>query len=269
MADSTVYAIDEGGNRIPTLSGEKIIEAIQTAIATGEIPDELQTFIDTIKEQNKGAGLKFWLGTQAEFLALESTSEDVIYFINDSANLRDVANALDELKKALQDGSFVVKKATAADEATNVKTNINGKAINSIFESNGTTVKEATHAAAAETINKYQHNVGMDISAHGTYFGRVRCSFISSFSSPIEYDGELIERDEIIDVPIMAVGVIRVGTAGFCVVNGLKISSEEGCIILSGFYYKYQNPAAESEDYYDVSIYQDYVKNWVDRVIKL
>lgn len=127
MADKQVYALDDGGNRVETLSAEKILEAIQTAIATGEIPAELQTIIDTIKEQNKGAGLKFWLGTQAEFLALESTSEDVIYFINDSANLRDVAEALAELKKALEDGSLVVKKATEAKDYDKINGKIKDK----------------------------------------------------------------------------------------------------------------------------------------------
>ena len=35
--------------------------------------------------------------------------------------------------------------------ATNVTTNINGKAISSIFEANGTTVKSATNAVKATT----------------------------------------------------------------------------------------------------------------------
>ena len=146
-----VYALDEGGNRIETLSAEQILEAIETAIKTGEIPAELQTFIDTIREQNKGAGLKFWLGTQAEFLALESTSEDVIYFINDSTNLRDVADALTKLSEQLKDGSFKVKKAEAADSAANVSEKINNKAVTDIFEKDGVTAKKATKAEAADS----------------------------------------------------------------------------------------------------------------------
>ena len=146
-----VYALDEGGNRIETLSAEQILEAIETAIKTGEIPAELQTFIDTIREQNKGAGLKFWLGTQAEFLALESTSEDVIYFINDSTNLRDVADALTKLSEQLKDGSFKVKKAEAADSAANVSEKINSKAVTDIFEKDGVTAKKATKAEAADS----------------------------------------------------------------------------------------------------------------------
>lgn len=152
MAEDTVYALDSGGNRIATFSAEQILEAINAAITTGEIPSELTAFIDAIKEQNKGESLKFWLGTQAEFLALENTEENIIYFINDSTNLKELSDALDQLKDQLQSGDFVVKKAEEADDATNatdadnVKTKINGKAISSIFESDGITVKKATQA---------------------------------------------------------------------------------------------------------------------------
>lgn len=155
MADDTqVYALDEGGNKIATFSAEQILEAINAAITTGEIPSELTAFIDAIKEQNKGESLKFWLGTQAEFLALENTEENIIYFINDSTNLKELSDALDQLKDQLQSGDFVVEKA---NNAGNVTTNINGKAISSIFESDGITVKKATRAENVNGLNLYRH----------------------------------------------------------------------------------------------------------------
>lgn len=55
----------------------------------------------------------------------------------------------------------------SADSATNVTTNINGKAITSIFETNGTTVKNATHATSADsattagTASKLAHSLGV------------------------------------------------------------------------------------------------------------
>lgn len=61
-------------------------------------------------------------------------------------NATDIAN--------IKNGTTVVPNADhakSADSATNVTTNINGKAITSIFETNGTTVKEATHAGTAGT----------------------------------------------------------------------------------------------------------------------
>ena len=47
----------------------------------------------------------------------------------------------------VDESTLSVANANNADNATNVTTNINGKAISSIFESNGTTVKNASNAA--------------------------------------------------------------------------------------------------------------------------
>lgn len=61
-------------------------------------------------------------------------------------------NYTDQEITKITDGTYTAKKAasaTSADSATNVTTNINGKAITSIFESNGTTVKKATNADSA------------------------------------------------------------------------------------------------------------------------
>lgn len=63
-------------------------------------------------------------------------------------NATDIAN--------IKNGTTVVPNAThanTADSAANVTTNINGKAITSIFETNGTTVKNATNASSADTAN--------------------------------------------------------------------------------------------------------------------
>lgn len=63
-------------------------------------------------------------------------------------NATDIAN--------IKNGTTVVPNANhanTADSAANVTTNINGKAITSIFETNGTTVKNATNADTADTAN--------------------------------------------------------------------------------------------------------------------
>ena len=87
---------------------------------------------------------------------LNTTNKTVVGAINevkgtaDSALSKANANAT-EISK-IKDGTTKVKEAEHADttdNATNVTTNINGKAISSIFETNGTTAKEATHAGKA------------------------------------------------------------------------------------------------------------------------
>ena len=88
--------------------------------------------------------------------SLNTTNKTVVGAINevkgsaDNALSKANANAT-EISK-IKDGTTKVKEAEHADttdNATNVTTNINGKAISSIFETNGTTAKEATHAGKA------------------------------------------------------------------------------------------------------------------------
>lgn len=85
---------------------------------------------------------------------LETTSKAVVGAINevkgtaDSALSKANANAA-EISN-IKNGTTKVKKAETADNATNVTTNINGKAITSIFETDGVTAKNATHAELAD-----------------------------------------------------------------------------------------------------------------------
>lgn len=184
MADETVYALDGGENKHITMTKEQILAEIQRAIDTGHVTGDFEAFIERIKEQNKGAGIKIWVGTQAELLALPATDEDTIYYVTDISTLLELDMALTTLKEELADGSFKVgaayeatnallsshaenvrstintipineifesggrkvKNATNADKATNVTGQINGKAITSIFESDGITAKKATEA---------------------------------------------------------------------------------------------------------------------------
>ena len=92
---------------------------------------------------------------------LGTTSKTVVGAINevkgtaDSALSKANANAT-EISN-IKNGTTVVKNADHANAAVNtmnVTTNINGKAISSIFETNGTTVKEATHAGKATSADK-------------------------------------------------------------------------------------------------------------------
>lgn len=96
--------------------------------------------------------------------SLNTTSKTVVGAINEVKSSADSA-----LSKAntnatsitnITNGTTKVGKAGTADNATNVTTNINGKAISDIFESNGTTVKNATHATGANTANEAQSTQG-------------------------------------------------------------------------------------------------------------
>jgi hypothetical protein len=66
------------------------------------------------------------------------------------------------------DGSLPgnIDMANNAVDAANVTTNINNKAISSIFESNGTTVKEATHAESASLAEAAKGDTRFQVSGH-------------------------------------------------------------------------------------------------------
>jgi hypothetical protein len=72
-----------------------------------------------------------------------------------------------DLRNELANGTLIVAFATSASSAiyansassaTNVSTNINGKSISSIFESNGTTVKNATNAMYTTTPSQSENS---------------------------------------------------------------------------------------------------------------
>lgn len=167
MSDGVkIYGRDEALNARETMTTEQILAAIQRAITTGEVTDEFTAFIETIKEQNKGIGVKMWLGTQDEFNALEKTESNTIYFVYTTV-IKDISDGIQELYDGLMDGTIKVYAATNADEAThatnadeathatsadNVSSTINGKAISSIFESDGVTAKNATTADIANSV---------------------------------------------------------------------------------------------------------------------
>lgn len=92
---------------------------------------------------------------------LGTSSKTVVGAINEVKGTADGANSKASVNSTeisnIKNGTTVVKNAdhaNTASNATNVTTNINGHAITDIFEINGTTAKEATHAGKATSADK-------------------------------------------------------------------------------------------------------------------
>lgn len=85
MADNerNYYVLGENNCKFESLTKEQILTAIQQAVDSGKIKDVDSGFVTRIKEQNKNAGLMFWVGTQAEYNALESKKNNCLYIITD------------------------------------------------------------------------------------------------------------------------------------------------------------------------------------------
>lgn len=86
----TYYVIREDGVREEGLTREQINELI--AGTTGETPVGVDdAFITKLKELNRGEGASIWIGTNAEYNALEQRNQNVLYIILDDTFYTDLA----------------------------------------------------------------------------------------------------------------------------------------------------------------------------------
>lgn len=92
MADT--YVRDSAKNNFIAMTKEEILAAIAQAIESGTISDVDTGFVTTIREMNKQQGLKFWVGTTAEFNALETKENNCLYIKTDDTSPADINNAI-------------------------------------------------------------------------------------------------------------------------------------------------------------------------------
>lgn len=115
MATNVVYNVFNGDDcAFESMTKEQIYELIANSIAQGELAgvDAEKPFVTKIKEQNKGVPLTFWVGTQAEYNAIEEKAENCFYIITDSTAQEDIENSLAELKKS-DDGLVTASNKSA------------------------------------------------------------------------------------------------------------------------------------------------------------
>lgn len=119
MAETpTVYVICDANCKFEGMTKEQIYAAILQAVNEGTISNIDSGFVQTIKTIN-GKGLKFFVGTQAEYEALTDEDKENLFAIitNDTTKegiIQAITNLQNDLKKLieqLENGSFVVGKA--------------------------------------------------------------------------------------------------------------------------------------------------------------
>lgn len=114
------FVFCEDNCKFEGMTKEQIITAI--AEATGKTPQDIDAaFITKIKEQNADKPVKVWVGTQAEYNALQSIDADTLYFFDDDelANIEEsLANAQESIENIIS-GETVVGKAKNANNAAN------------------------------------------------------------------------------------------------------------------------------------------------------
>lgn len=99
------YVRGDSKSLFESMTKEEILTAITQAIQTGQIAQLDTGFITRLKEINKGKALQFWVGTTAEFNALEQQEENVLYIKTDDTSAPDISAALQSIENVLGDQS--------------------------------------------------------------------------------------------------------------------------------------------------------------------
>lgn len=103
MANERKYFVLCADNcKFESMTKEQILTAILQAISTGEIKDVDTGFVTTVKEQNSGAGLSFWVGTQAQYNAIETKIANCFYIITDDTTAEELNKKIVETDKRLE-----------------------------------------------------------------------------------------------------------------------------------------------------------------------
>ena len=92
--ERTYHVIADDKTKAESMTKEQILAAIAQAIGTGTISDIDTGFVTRIKELNRNIGLKFWIGTTAEYNAIATKEQNCFYILTDDTELDDIETAV-------------------------------------------------------------------------------------------------------------------------------------------------------------------------------
>lgn len=88
------YCYCDANCKYETMTKEQILAAITQAVRTGTVADVDTGFVTKVKETNKGGHVTFWVGTNAQYNAIEAYEKDCVYIITDETTDKDIAAAI-------------------------------------------------------------------------------------------------------------------------------------------------------------------------------
>lgn len=96
----TFYVVQKDGVKVEGLTKEQIYELISGT--TGKTPQGVdEAFITKLKELNKNGNVSIWVGSSAEYNAIEVKDQNTLYVITDDTFYEDVQSTLDDLAVAV------------------------------------------------------------------------------------------------------------------------------------------------------------------------
>lgn len=160
-----VFVRGESNSNFEAMTKEQVLAAIVQAVEGGTVGNIDTGFVTTIKEQNKGQGLMFWVGTSAEYNALTTKPDNVLYIKTDDTSAADINAAINELYEALQNTPPLEHASSADTFGIGTSTNYGHVKIHD----DETTAPAATDGVALSGRAGYAINQKVDGCAKVTY----------------------------------------------------------------------------------------------------
>lgn len=101
--ERTYHVIADDKTKAESMTKEQILAAIAQAIGTGTISDVDTGFITRIRELNRNIGLKFWIGTTAEYNAIQIKETNCFYILTDDTELEDIETVVNGFQSEIDE----------------------------------------------------------------------------------------------------------------------------------------------------------------------
>ena len=102
MESGKYYVIGYGNNLYESMTKEEILAAITQAVSSHTIGNVDTGFVTTLKEQNNNNGLKVWIGTTAEYNAIQNKERNCLYILSDDTILEDIETLVNSLSMQVE-----------------------------------------------------------------------------------------------------------------------------------------------------------------------
>jgi hypothetical protein len=123
MSEKKYYCLCASNCRYETMTAEQILAAIAQAAETGMVYDPNAAIVSKVRESNAGGSVTFWVGTMAQYNAIETKDASCMYIITDDTYKEDieaaVRNAEDNAQAAFDEAYNASNTANKAETKAN------------------------------------------------------------------------------------------------------------------------------------------------------
>jgi hypothetical protein len=144
MSEMKYYCFCSSNCRYETMTKEQILAAIAQAAETGMVYDPDAAMVSKVKESNAGGSVSFWVGTMAQYNAIENKDANCMYIITDDTYKADIEAAV---SNAANNASAAQAEASSASSAAS-EARTTAAAAQTAANNAKTTASSAAQAAA-------------------------------------------------------------------------------------------------------------------------